>query len=184
MVVLQGIATRLSDGALFSFGSIVTINDNRLPVSSNPAQPGLNPICKQRIVRIGEPRVTPVDGGRLTVTVDPRGWFQEPLDFSTLPPTSALNPCQLDPGSSYTNPITDGGAACGVSGNACCPGAGGTAEGTCHDPFVCLSGGVCGAAWCVPDTNYATGAGATQGGTIFNGIQTAGAAAYTLELAP
>ena len=49
---------------------------------STPPQPGANPICKQRIVQIGGLDTTFFQGGTLTVTVDPRAWFQ--LDYRLL----------------------------------------------------------------------------------------------------
>jgi hypothetical protein len=141
MVDLQGVATRLTDGATFSFGAIVTINDNRLIPVSDPSQPGLNPICKQRIIQIGGIDLTPFQGGALQVTVDPRKWFDLDLDFSTLPLASSAV-CQLDPASNY-----------------------GTST------------------YCIPDTNFASGAGASQGQELFSGILTGGAAAYSVSYA-
>ncbi len=138
MVDLQGVATRQSDGATFSFGAIVTINDNRLIPASDPAQPGMNPICKQRIVQVGGIDLTPAATGALYVTVDPRAWFSLDLDFSTLPFVTS-DSCQIDPGSDY-----------------------GDAE------------------YCIPDTNFASGLGASQGQLLFSGILTGGAAAYSI----
>ena len=92
MVNVEGVATRLSDGTPFRFGAIVTINDNRLIPQSDPAQPGLNPICKQRIIQVGGIELTPFQGGAMFVTVDPRKWFNLNIDFSTLPlATSCLS---------------------------------------------------------------------------------------------
>jgi hypothetical protein len=136
MVDLEGVATRISDGAEFSFGAVVTINDdNRLPTTSDPSQPGLNPICKERIVQIGGIDVAFFPGGTLYVTVDPRGWFKLNLDFSTLP----------------------------LGTSASCAG---------NSP---------GPAYCIPDTSFATGAGATQGQNLFTSILTAGPAAYSVR---
>jgi hypothetical protein len=141
MVDLQGVATRLSDGATFPFGAIVTINDNRIIPSSDPAQPGLNPICKQRIVQIGGIAITPFQGGALQVTVDPRKWFDLDLDFSTLPLATSPS-CELDADADY-----------------------GTAT------------------YCIPDSNFVSGLGASQGQTFFSGILTGGAAAYFVSYA-
>jgi hypothetical protein len=136
MVDLEGVATRISDGAEFSFGAVVTINDNnRLPTTSDPSQPGLNPICKERIVQIGGIDVAFFPGGTLHVTIDPRGWFNLNLDFSTLPLATSASCAGTNPGPAY----------------------------------------------CIPDTNFATGAGATQGQDLFTGILTAGPSAYSVR---
>jgi hypothetical protein len=98
---LQGTATRQSDGAHFAWAATVNINTtNRgLPVN-DPGQPGLNPICKQRIVQNGGIDLQLFAGGQLVVTVDPRQWFNVPIDFSTLP-SVASDACELDQISSY-----------------------------------------------------------------------------------
>jgi hypothetical protein len=72
------------------------------------------------------------------VTVDPRGWFNVPIDFSTLPPVSSSD-CAIDQSSIY-----------------------GTAQ------------------YCIPDTSFGTGLGATAGATLFTQIRTGGADAYQL----
>lgn len=142
IVDLQGTATRQSDGAVFSFGATVNINQSNrgIPVS-DPSQPGLNPICKQRIVEAGGIDLPLFAGGALTVTVDPRGWFNLPIDFSSLP-SVANDICEIDQVSLYGN-----------------------------------------AQYCIPDTNNATGLGATQGRNLYTGIFTAGPAAYSLSFA-
>ncbi len=100
-VDLQGTATRESDGAAFAFAATVNIDeDNRGVPVSDPAQPGLNPICKQRIVELGGIALQLFPGGALQVTVDPRGWFNLPIDFSTLPAV-ASDACELDTTSDY-----------------------------------------------------------------------------------
>jgi hypothetical protein len=101
VVDLQGTATRQSDGAAFKFAATVNINeDNRGAPVNDPAQPGLNPICKQRIVDLGGIALTLRPGGALTVTVDPRGWFNLPIDFGSLP-SVATPACGLDMESIY-----------------------------------------------------------------------------------
>jgi hypothetical protein len=101
VVDLQGTATRETDGAVFPFAATVTIDqDNRGVPSSDPAQPGLNPICKQRIVALGGIALQLSPGGALVVTVDPRGWFSQPIDFSTLP-TVASRDCSTDTTSDF-----------------------------------------------------------------------------------
>jgi hypothetical protein len=137
-----GVATRVSDGVQFSFGAIVTINaGNRVPPVSDPSQPGLNPICKQRIVQVGGIALTPFQGGALYVTVDPRKWFDLNLDFSTLPATTSAICQGLDPDPAYGD-----------------------------------------ADYCIPDTSFAAGLGASQGQLLFTGIRT-GQGAYSVTFA-
>jgi hypothetical protein len=98
---LIGTATRGSDGQVFSWAATVTINQsNRGEPAQEPGQPGLNPICKQRIIELGGINLQLFPGGSLLLTIDPRGWFKLPLDFSTLP-LVATNQCQLDQNSMY-----------------------------------------------------------------------------------
>ncbi len=100
-VDLRGTATRESDGKVFSWAATVNINRaNRGVPSTDPAQPGLNPICKQRIVELGGIALQLSPGGSLLVTVDPRGWFKTPIDFSSLP-SVASDPCEIDGRSLY-----------------------------------------------------------------------------------
>jgi hypothetical protein len=101
VVDLQGTATRDADGAAFSFAATVNINqDNRGVPGSDPAQPGLNPICKQRIVALGGIALQLSPGGALVVRVDPRGWFNQAIDFSTLPSVASRD-CSIDPASVF-----------------------------------------------------------------------------------
>ncbi len=98
---LMGTATRESDGKVFSWAATVTIQEsNRGEPAQEPGQPGLNPICKQRIIELGDIRLTLAQGVSLLLTIDPRGWFKQPLDFSSLP-SVASSPCEIDPGSLY-----------------------------------------------------------------------------------
>jgi hypothetical protein len=100
-VDLQGTATRQSDGAVFPFAATVNVNQsNRGVPSTDPGQPGLNPICKQRIIDLGGIALQLFPGGTLQVTVDPRGWFDQPIDFSTLP-SVASDACEIDAASIY-----------------------------------------------------------------------------------
>jgi hypothetical protein len=139
IVDLQGVATRLSDGTAVSFASVVTINDNRLVTTVDPSQPGANPICKRRIVLIGGIDTTFFDGGTLTVTVDPRQWFNRPLDFASLPAVDS-DSCLTGDTDVPIDPSTDYGAA----------------------------------TVCIPNTDYASGAGATDGKNFFASILAGG----------
>jgi hypothetical protein len=192
VVDLQGVATcdgsTCPGGTAFSFGAVVTINDNRVPATSDPAQPGENPVCKERIVQIGGIDVTFSDHGTLLLTIDPRQWFNLNIDFSTLPhvtdaacltgdPVVAVNP-----GDFALSPETPATGTCGASGQPCC-GAPAT-DGGCDGPLACTSSdpasGVCGPVYCIPDTSFGSGAGAQQGVELFEGILTGGGAAYSV----
>jgi hypothetical protein len=183
MVDLQGTATRGNE--TFSFGAIVTINNNRLPPISNPATPGANPICKQRIIQIGGINVLFFQGGTLNVTVDPRAWFNENIDFSTLPMVTDNNCLQADAllpltAADFALPAeSPASTSCGGSSQPCCTGDAGAASGTCTGALTC-NDGVCGPTYCIPNTNFATGAGALQGQELFDGISTGGSAAYAV----
>ncbi|HEX4354868.1 MAG TPA: hypothetical protein VHZ95_18180 [Polyangiales bacterium] len=86
-VILDAAGTASKEGVDYPFEASLTIGQNRAIPSSDPALPGANPICKQRIVTPIAVDLTPVDGGTLQLQVDPRGWFNE-VDFSTLPKSS------------------------------------------------------------------------------------------------
>jgi hypothetical protein len=80
IVQMAGVASNGIDS--FSFRSTVTISTNRQMPVTNPALPGLNPICEQRILKFSPIHVQLFQGGAMYVRVDPRGWFNE-VDFST-----------------------------------------------------------------------------------------------------
>ena len=88
IVDVEGAASRA--GSRYPFTASVTIGSNRAVASTNPALPGANPICKQRIVAPIPVDLVPTDGGTLLVRVDPRGWFGD-VDFSQMQQT-ASNP--------------------------------------------------------------------------------------------
>lgn len=70
---VAGTATR--DGVSMRFEGTITIGKNRLPLSTDPARPGANPLCAERIVTPIPVNVTPRSTGSLLVRVDPRRWF-------------------------------------------------------------------------------------------------------------
>src|SRR4029077_2301140 len=72
----------------YSFRATVTIGTNRQVPVEDPALPGLNPICKERIVQFSPIHLQLFPGGALHVRVDPRGWFNE-VDFGA--PTCGLD---------------------------------------------------------------------------------------------
>ncbi len=57
------------------FEGTVTIGRNRAPAQTDPARPGANPLCAARIAPLIRTAVTPTEGGRLVLRVDPRGWL-------------------------------------------------------------------------------------------------------------
>jgi hypothetical protein len=77
----SGVADK--DGQTYPFEARITITHNRLITNSDPAFPGANPICKQRIVSRIPADLTPRSSGELLVRADPRGWFAT-VDFSAL----------------------------------------------------------------------------------------------------
>ena len=89
----QAILTTIKIGALATipFVASVTIGQNRLIPSTNPATPSQHPICKQRIVTPITIDFRPHAGGTLLVTIDPSAWF-ETTDFTTLPQLTAPPP--------------------------------------------------------------------------------------------
>ncbi len=77
--------TAEKDGETYAFTATVTIGENRVVTASNPALPGQNPICYQRIVRpiCLTPPIEPEPGTAFHVRVDPKGWFNN-VNFSLL----------------------------------------------------------------------------------------------------
>jgi hypothetical protein len=186
MVDLEGTATR--GGQTYSFGAIVTINDsNRVPPVTDPSQPGNSPVCKERIIQISGISAQFFDGGTLTVTVDPRVWFDENIDFSSLPQVSDDNCLTGDDllplnASDYALPpeTPSGDAGCGGSSQPCCTDDAGIPlpTGACEGALTCNEH-VCGPTYCIPNTNFARGQGSLQGQELFNGILAGGSAAYS-----
>jgi hypothetical protein len=80
---IAGTATRAGDS--WPFAATVTIGSNRAIPTQNPAMPGANPICRQRIASLIPIDFTLTNGGTLDVRVDPRGMFDS-VDFTTLAP--------------------------------------------------------------------------------------------------
>ncbi len=181
VVELEGTATG-PDGAVASFGAIVTINDNRSHGSSDPAQPGNDPICKSRIVQIGGLDLTFSPGGTLKMTVDPRIWFTQqvdPIDFSAgqLPPVTDPNCLSADtavpvsPQDYALAPETPPPSTqtCGGSGQPCCSDDAGL--GTCLGALTC-NDSICGPTFCIPNSSFLSGSdpGATAGVDLFSEI--------------
>ena len=77
----EGIATR--GGEQFPFVASISIGENRAIPSSDPARPGANPICKERIVSPIPAELVPSSQGALLLRIDPRILFQA-IDFAAL----------------------------------------------------------------------------------------------------
>jgi hypothetical protein len=92
VAVKPGSATTQSISVPFT--ATVTIGENRQQPVQNPALPGSNPICEQRIVTPIAVDFTPTDGGVLTLRVDPRGMFNA-VDFRLAVTTGAAPPYEI-----------------------------------------------------------------------------------------
>ena len=78
---VQGEAVRGTER--WPFDGAYTIGVNRRTAPRNPALPGSNPICKQRLVTPIPTELTLSADATVTLTVDPRAWFSQ-VDFSQL----------------------------------------------------------------------------------------------------
>jgi hypothetical protein len=88
IVDLGGTATK--DAQALPFSATIQINSDNRGIPSTPAFPSLHPICKQRIVSPIRIDLRPHDGGTLTITVDPSGWFAN-VDFDLVPPDGVFH---------------------------------------------------------------------------------------------
>jgi hypothetical protein len=82
LVDVEGTATQ--GATAIAFSGRITISENRVVPVSNPALPGTNPLCKQRIVTPIQVDFTLAQGGTLLLRVDPRAWLKN-VDFAQLP---------------------------------------------------------------------------------------------------
>lgn len=110
-VIFEAEGSAEQAGSTFPFTASVTIGDNRAPRVTNPALPGANPICHQRIVSPIQVDITPKDGGVLTLQIDPRPMF-DALDFSratlvsTAPPLYEIPDTNAGPGAALFKGLT------------------------------------------------------------------------------
>lgn len=94
--ILQVAGTATKGGDSWPFTGLVTIGANHTTTTQNPAMPGANPICRQRIVSpisLANPAansagVTIDNGGTLTIRVDPTHLFDS-VNFAALAPTGS-----------------------------------------------------------------------------------------------
>lgn len=82
--ILDYSGTASRQNLIYGFSGVITIDKNRALGSNDPATPGANPLCKQRIVTPIPIDITPSQGGQLTLRVRPEKWFED-VDFATLP---------------------------------------------------------------------------------------------------
>lgn len=82
---VAGTASRGAESMRFE--GKITIGRDRVVASTDPARPGANPLCAERIVTPIPVSVTPRDTGALLVRVDPRGWFSN-VELAELEPVS------------------------------------------------------------------------------------------------
>jgi hypothetical protein len=83
-VILDVAGSAERDGESRAFEGRLTIGENRLQPTP-PAEPGLKPICKERIVSPIPIDVTPEHGRHLTLAIEPAKMFAN-VDFSELEP--------------------------------------------------------------------------------------------------
>jgi hypothetical protein len=81
VATVRGVATRSGDR--WPFAASVRIGNNRRAPPRNPALPGSNPLCKQRIVSPIAAEFALAESAQIKLTIDPRQWFSS-VDFSTL----------------------------------------------------------------------------------------------------
>ncbi|MBL8914601.1 MAG: hypothetical protein JNM17_28110 [Archangium sp.] len=82
-VVLDVAGTATGAMGSFPFEGQFTISSNRVIPPRNPALPGSNPLCRQRIVSPIAFDTALTQGAMVTLLVDPRAWFAA-VDFSGL----------------------------------------------------------------------------------------------------
>lgn len=82
---VEGTAARGAE--TYRFRAKFTIGANRKRPPPSPAQPGANPLCRERIVAPIPIDIFPEQGGTLLVRVDPRRLFVT-VDFADLPKSS------------------------------------------------------------------------------------------------
>lgn len=86
-VIVDVAGTASQGGIAFPFEAALTIGKNRVNASTDPARPGANPLCAERIVTPIPTSVLPRAGGALVLRIDPRGWFAN-VDFADVPRAS------------------------------------------------------------------------------------------------
>ena len=88
------------------FEATITIGRNRVAASTDPARPGANPLCAERIVTPVPVAVRPRDTGALLVRIDPRGWFAN-VELGELEPVSPESDLRRFPDDNSNQPATN-----------------------------------------------------------------------------
>lgn len=102
---VEGTATR--GGATMRFEGTITIaKNNRVAQSTDPARPGANPLCAERIVTPIPVDVTPRGTGALLVRVDPRGWFAN-VELDDLEPVTPESDLHVFPDDNSSQPASN-----------------------------------------------------------------------------
>lgn len=93
-VILDVAGTATKGGVEYPFEGEITISDNRVVEPSSPAQPGSDPICKQRVVTPIPVEIAMAPADALVLRVDPRGMFAN-VELSALEQVEASPPLYL-----------------------------------------------------------------------------------------
>jgi hypothetical protein len=88
------------------FEATITIGKNRVAASTDPARPGANPLCAERIVTPIPTSVTPRGSGALLLRIDPRGWFAN-VELAELEQVSAETDLRRFPDDNSNQPATN-----------------------------------------------------------------------------
>jgi len=101
---VAGTATRGDESLRFE--GTITIGSNRRAERTDPARPGANPLCAERIVTPIPVALTPRNTGALVVRVDPRAWFAN-VELGELEPVSPDSDLRIIPDDSSNQPATN-----------------------------------------------------------------------------
>lgn len=101
---VAGSATR--EGTSMRFEGTITIGRNRATAQTDPARPGANPLCAERIVTPIPIDITPTNGGSLVVRIDPRAWFAN-VELGELTPVSPATDLRRFPDATDGQPATN-----------------------------------------------------------------------------
>jgi hypothetical protein len=86
-VIAEAAGTAVRGAESMRWEATVTIGRNRAAASTDPARPGANPLCAERIVTPIPVAITPQNGGKLLLRIDPRPWFAN-VEFGELEPVA------------------------------------------------------------------------------------------------
>lgn len=106
--ILEVVGTAVRGDESMRFEGTITIERTgyRAPAANDPARPGANPLCAERIVTPIPISITPRDTGALLVRVDPRGWFAN-VELGELEKVSAESDLRRFPAENTGQPATN-----------------------------------------------------------------------------